>query len=153
MILIPAFAVMFVAPNYTVALIGVGMLALGLPGLLMMHNLLISDVIDEDHVIGGSRREGFFFGMNGAIIRLAFSWQALLTGTIPALTGYVAGADAQPLSAVWGFRFLTAGAPILGLILTVYALTRYPLYGITLETMRSKMLELRGREAQLAAGD
>jgi glycoside/pentoside/hexuronide:cation symporter, GPH family len=143
--MIPGFAVMFFAPDFNVALIGVSLLALGLPGLLMMHNLVISDVIDEDEVIGGQRREGFFFGMNGAIIRLAFSWQALLTGTIPTLTGYNPNLSVQPEAAVWGFRFLTAGAPILGLLVTIYALTRYPLHGTALDTMRTKMLEMHAQ--------
>jgi GPH family glycoside/pentoside/hexuronide:cation symporter len=151
--LIPGLVVMFFAPDFTIGLIGTSLLALGLPGILMMYNLVISDVIDEDEVLNGQRREGFFFGMNGAIIRLAFSWQALLTGPVLIATGYNPALDVQPLSAQWGIRFLIVGLPVLGLLVTLWALSRYPLHGAALDAMREKMLAKHAAAERALAED
>lgn len=138
-ILIPGFLVMMLAPTYLFAVIGACLLALGFPGLLMLYNLVISDVIDEDELIGGTRREGFFFGMNGAVGRLAFVAEAVLIATIPPLTGYNADLAIQPAAAVWGFRILTAGMPILACLIMAYGLSRYPLHGAALTAMREQL--------------
>ncbi len=142
--LIPGLLVLLFAPDYTTALVGTCLMALGLPGLLMLYNLVISEVIDEDELIGGHRREGLFFGMNGAIIRLAFSVEAILITLVLPLTGYVAPgqsgvAPLQPAAAVWGFRLLTAGAPILAALVTVGALRAYPLHGERLIQIRAQV--------------
>jgi GPH family glycoside/pentoside/hexuronide:cation symporter len=154
---IPGLIIVLVASNFTTAIIGTCTLVLGLPGLLMLSDLLISDVIDEDELIVGHRREGMFFGMNGAIIRLAFSAEAILIATILPLTGYIAPSEGvpvpvQPVSAVWGFRFLMAGAPILAVLVTVFALRFYPLYGKRLSEVRAQLDELhRQKEKQLSS--
>ena len=138
-VLIPGLLVMMVAPSFLVALIGSALLTLGLPGLLMLSNIVISDVIDEDEVIHGQRREGFFFGINGALIRLAFSVQAILVFLVFTSTGFDAQAVAQPIAAQWGLRFLLGGTPALAALVTVFALTRFPLHGDALTAMREKL--------------
>ncbi|HEC22033.1 MAG TPA: hypothetical protein ENI95_03840, partial [Chloroflexi bacterium] len=148
----PGLVVMLLASNFTVAIVGTCLLVLGLPGLLMLSDLLIADVIDEDELIAGHRREGMFFGMNGAIIRLAFSAEAILIATILPLTGYVPNLAVQPTSAVWGFRFLMAGAPLLALLVTIYALRHYPLHGERLMEVRARVDELHRQKAAQAAG-
>lgn len=148
---IPGLVIVFFASSFTVGIIGTCVLVLGLPGLLMLSDLLISDVIDEDELIVGCRREGMYFGMNGAIIRLAFSAEALLIATVLPLTGYSAALDVQPVSAVWGFRFLMAGAPIIAILVALFALSRYPLHGQQLMDVRARIDQLH-RERAAAAG-
>lgn len=139
-VLMPGLLVLMLAPSYSVALIAIVMMSLGFPGLLMLYNLVISDIIDEDEVNNGVRREGFFFGMNGVVIRLAYAVQAILSSAILDWTGYVPDQPIQPAAAVWGMRFLQAGVPLLCCLLMAYGLWCYPLHGITLTSMRDKML-------------
>jgi GPH family glycoside/pentoside/hexuronide:cation symporter len=136
---IPGLLIMLLARSFTAGIVGTCVLVLGLPGLLMLYNLLIADVIDEDELNIGHRREGMYFGMNGAIIRLAFSAEGLLIAGFLGLTGYDPALAVQPVSAEWGIRFLMAGAPVLACLVTVFALWRYPLHGERLAAMRAKL--------------
>ena len=47
------------------------MLGIGLSGSLYLKDLIVSDIIDEDEVTTGVRREGAFYGVNAFIMRLA----------------------------------------------------------------------------------
>lgn len=148
---VPGLIVIMLASDFTVGIIGTCLLVLGLPGLLMLSDLLISDVIDEDELVVGYRREGMFFGVNGAIIRLAFSIEAILISTVLPLTGYIAGAAVQPASAVMGFRFLMAGAPLLAVVVTIIALRHYPLHGEQLRAVREQIDRRHAERAAAAA--
>lgn len=134
---IPGLLVVMFSSSFAAGMIGTCLLVLGLPGQLMLSDLLIADVIDEDETIVGYRREGMFFGMNGAIIRLAFSIEGLLFAIVPSLTGYDPSLAVQPESAIWGFRFLIAGAPLLAIGVMIFALRHYPLHGERLLAVRS----------------
>ena len=94
---------------------------LSLAGLLMLTNPLIADMVDEDELNTGARREGLYFGMNGFVIRFAFTIQGIITAVILTTTGYIASSDAvlypeQPQAAVWGIRSMIALFPTLALI-------------------------------------
>jgi GPH family glycoside/pentoside/hexuronide:cation symporter len=150
---IPGLVIVLLASSFTVAIIGTCTLVLGFPGLMMIYDLVVADVIDEDELVVGRRREGMFLGMNGAVIRLAFSVEAVLIATILPLTGYDASLAVQPEMAVLGFRFLMAGAPILALLVTVVALYFYPLHGERLHKVRARVDDLHRHKAARLAGE
>ena len=100
----------------------------------MLPDLLIADVVDADELDTGTRREGMYFGMNGLIIRLAFSLQGIITGTVLTWSGYVAPTPlelypAQPDAALWGIRLMIGGFPALALLLAYWFLRHYALHG------------------------
>jgi GPH family glycoside/pentoside/hexuronide:cation symporter len=137
------------ANNFRSGLIAMAFAGIGFAGLLMLTDLLIADVVDEDELTTGLRREGMFFGMNGFIIRFAYSAQGLILGNMLTFTGYVAPTDlvpnpVQPPSAVMGLRFLMAGVPMLALLLAAAAAYVYPLHGRRLAQVKS---EVAGRHA------
>ena len=138
---IPGLTIMFAAASFQVAILGTSLLVLGLPGLLMLPDLLLADIIDEDELLSGSRREGFYFGMNGAIIRLAFSLQAVIFTFLLNSSGYDPNNATQPDAALFAVRSLMAGAPMLAVLAIIVALMRYPLYGERLQWMRKQLLE------------
>ena len=76
---------------------------------------------------------------NGALIRLAFSVQAILVFVTFTATGFDAQAATQPIAAQWGLRFLLGGTPALAALVTVFALTRFPLHGEALTAMRETL--------------
>lgn len=124
----------FAAKDFFGGLACVLAFGVNLAGLLMLTDLLIADLVDADELATGSRREGLYFGMNGLIIRLAFTIQGGISAAILTATGYVnpsAGVlyPIQPPSAVLGIRWMLAGIPTLALVVAFFLLGRYGLRG------------------------
>jgi len=147
---------MFLARDFYQGAAATALTGLSLAGLLVFPDLLIADVIDEDELNTGARREGMYFGVNGFIIRFAFSIQGLATAAILGLSGYVASTKgvlypAQPASAILGLRVLTAGLPLLASIIVIACLHLYPLHGWRLLHLRQKQAELHPAAATAPA--
>ncbi len=157
MLAIGAFGValipFWVARTLLHGILATSLLGIGLAGLIMLTELLIADVIDEDEVRTGVRREGIYFGINGFAIRLGISIQALVISGVLEWTGYQPGLAAQPATAIWGIRFLMGGVPLLALLLALASVWAYPLHGPRLEQMKRGLEALHGaKAARLAAG-
>lgn len=140
---------MFIANDFSRGVLATSLLGLSLAGLLVYPDLLISDVIDEDEGVTGARREGMYFGINGFIIRFAFTLQGFTTAVILTATRYVSPTagnlfPAQPDSAVLGMRLMVAAMPVLASVLAIWALQRYPLHGARLTEARRRAAALRG---------
>jgi GPH family glycoside/pentoside/hexuronide:cation symporter len=149
-----AFAMLgvFGARDFRQGLAAMSLAGLCLGGLLVTPDLLISDVIDEDETATGRRREGMYFGLNGFIIRFAFTMQGLTTGAILQLTGYVSSTPQvlypqQTPAALLGIRALIALLPVAASVVAIAALQLYPLHGRRYEAMRGTLAALRGRQA------
>ncbi len=127
LLFIPGLLIIMLASDFYTGLIGTTLIAPGLAGFMMLPIVMLTEVIDDDAERVGQRREGIFFGMNGGIVKLAFSFQGMLYALVFAVTGYVAGAEVQSASAVWGIRFMMGGSPILALLLGTWALSKYPI--------------------------
>lgn len=125
---IPGLLIMMLATDFYTGLVGTLLVAPGLAGSMIMPFPVIAEVIDDDaKKEHGYRREGIFFGMNGGIIRLAFSAQGILFALVMSASGYVAGQVIQSPSAVWGIRFMIGGTPIIACLITIFCMWRYPL--------------------------
>jgi GPH family glycoside/pentoside/hexuronide:cation symporter len=127
LLFIPALIFITLSNDFYTGLLGTTLLAPGLAGFMMLPIVMLTDVIDDDARRVGERREGIFFGINGGIVKLAFSVQGILYSAVFAITGYVAGAEVQPDSAIWGIRFMMGISPILAILLGAWALRNYPL--------------------------
>ena len=126
-VFIPGFTIIMLANNFYTGLLGTLLSAPGLAGSMIMPFPVISEVIDDDAARHGYRREGIFFGMNGGIAKLAFSAQGVLFSLAMSISGYQAGSTLQPVSAVWGIRFLIGLTPIIASLILAYCMYRYPL--------------------------
>jgi GPH family glycoside/pentoside/hexuronide:cation symporter len=124
---IPGLLIIALAGDFYTGLLGTTLIAPGLSGFMMLPIVMLTDVIADDVSRTGERREGIFFGINGGIVKLAFSFQGILYSLVFTLTRYDADLAVQPSSAVWGFRFMMGLSPILALLVGAWALTRYPL--------------------------
>ena len=96
----------FLPDDFPSGLATTAFFGLSLAGLLMLTDLLIADLVDADELQTGARREGLYFGMNGFVIRFAFTIQGLITAVVLTSSGYVAATDfnlypEQPATAVW----------------------------------------------------
>jgi len=119
------------------------LLGLGLPGLMLLLDVLISDVIDEDELRSGARREGMYFGVHALFIRLGISFQGLVMGAVLTATGYDPNLAVQPASALWGMRFLMAGVPLVAVALAFLCMVLYPLHGERLAAVKAQVARHR----------
>ncbi len=132
LLFIPGLLTMMLANDFYTGLIGTVLIAPGLAIYQLLPLPMLSEVIDDDARKHGYRREGIFFGMNGGIVKAAFSMQGVFLATVFSISGYVAGATVQSESAIWGIRFLIGGTPILSIIISWLLLWKFP-FGRTVE--------------------
>jgi len=146
-----ALLLFFLPRDFYGGLLVVILFGLGLAGLLMLTDLLIADVVDDDELKTGRRREGMFFGMNGFIIRFAFTLQGVISGTFLELSGYVPPAPGvlypvQPAAAIWGMRLLIGGLPALAALAAFFLLRNYALHGERLRSLQASVAALHAAQ-------
>ena len=130
------------------------LVGLALGGLMIVLDLLLPEVVDADEVRTGLRREGVYYGINGVVIRLSISMQAVAFTLIFARTGFDPALIAQPAAALRGLRLLVSGLPAMGMIIAALALIFYPIHGRARDRVRERSAEIRGhKQALLGRGD
>ncbi|MEW9698873.1 MFS transporter [Paenibacillus sp. SI8] len=122
-----ALSPFFIVTSIASAVIAAVAIGLSLAGLMVLLEVMLSEVIDEDERRTGLRREGMYFGMNGFIVKWGVSLQAVIMGVILESSGYTANAATQPDSAVFGVRLMLSGIPIVALLLAFFCFYLYPL--------------------------
>lgn len=139
----------FVGGLITAALVGIGV-----AGPMLLLDVLLSDVIDEDELRTGVRREGMYFGMNALIVRLGISVQAIISAVVLEMSGYDATLpiEAQPASAIMGMRLLMTVVPIAIVLLALLVWRLYPLHGGYLESVKFQVRKLHEDKAHRAWG-
>lgn len=100
---------------------------MGIAGVLVLIDLLLSEVIDQDERKTGARREGMYFGINGFITRGCMAFQAGIMGVVLEMSGYVANAASQPAAAKLGIRMMISGIPMFVLLLALICFMVYPI--------------------------
>ncbi|MHB1610890.1 MAG: MFS transporter [Sulfobacillus sp.] len=106
------------APDTLWVFSGCLLLGIGLAGFLVLADVLIAEVIDQDAQIHGTRREGLFYGINGFILRLGVSVQALLLYLALHFSHYHANTLGFATTSVrWGLRGLAGVIPLMLLIM------------------------------------
>ncbi len=114
------------ATSLTVILVSTMVLGAGLAGFLTLADVLMAEIIDHDASVAGIRREGVFYGVNGFILRLGVSVQALLLYVVLHSTGYHANSQGYANPAVQdGFRVLVSLIPLLFLVAAFAVIQRF----------------------------
>ncbi len=114
---------------------------------------MVGEVIDEDDLATGERREGIYNGVFMFIRKLAGALGVSMVLGILDLAGYAKsdGDNQQTESARQAIRWLTAVAPAFFLMLGIWLAKGYPLTREVHERIL-RALEERGRSAQGASG-
>lgn len=134
--------------TFTAAWIAMVPLGAALAGMLVLLDVLISDVIDEDEMRSGARREGMYYGVQGFIIRFGVTLQAIVMAQVFTRTGYVPDRINQAPQALAGMHAMLSIIPLASIIIALVALYLYPLHGHRLEGV----VQFRAqRDAELAA--
>ena len=109
------------------ALVGVGV-GVGVGGLLQLLEVMLAQIIDEDAVRTGHRREGAYFGVNGFVVRGSVVLQAVVAAVVLTSSGFDAALeDAQPATVDGGIRLMLAVIPLLFTALAWLCFWIYPI--------------------------
>jgi GPH family glycoside/pentoside/hexuronide:cation symporter len=132
---------LFFAQSLTAVILIAVLMGIALAGLLLMGYVTPADVIDEDEIKTGQRREGMYLGMSGMIITLAYAFSSIVFGWISNIYGYDPLLPAQPASVAHGFRVFVSIPPAIGSLLAILSLVFYPLHGKRLQEIKNTLKE------------
>lgn len=131
------------SPNIYFTYAAAVVLGIGLGGLVLLGDVIMTEVVDEDEVKTGHQRAGMYFGMIGFLITLSGLLVSSVFGLIMPAFGYDTLLDVQPASVDLGFRIFLTVPTSIGFLLAIYLLWLYPLHGSYLqgikETLRNKL--------------
>ncbi|MBT9130701.1 MAG: putative symporter YjmB [candidate division WS2 bacterium] len=130
----------FVSSLYA-GIIAFAFIGIGLGGIIIILDVLLAQIVDEDRLKTGVRREGMYFGANALFIRLGISLQGLILGLVLSRTGYNPELTVQPFLAITGIRLLMSAIPIIALLISLFFIYRYPLHGEKLKTLERQLKE------------
>ncbi len=140
-----AFHFAFLINSPIIALIVLLAAGVGLGGLMLFPTILLSDVVDEDQLQTGQRREGLYAGVSGVIVKMssALSWGVIgLVLTLFQINrDQLSPATLTPLTDL-GLRLLVGLLPVVFVLLGILFLRRYPLAGERLEEVKRKVNEM-----------
>lgn len=126
---------------------GAALVGFSLAGLLVLLDVLLSEVIDEDERVTQVRREGMYFGMNGFVVRWGVSLQAVVMGAVLETSGYEAHLAVQPETVDGGIRLMLSGVPAAALLLAFLCFWLYPIRKSSNHGRSQSVLGPAGRDA------
>lgn len=114
-------------------------------GFWMMYSSIGADVIDYDELENGTRREGAFSACGSYIMKFGFLISMFTSGVILDATGFDAElAGPQGESTLFWMRFLLAAVPVAGILISLYAIARFPLSKAKMKDIRAQLEQRRG---------
>jgi len=127
------------SPNVYFTYAAAIILGIGLGGLVLIGDVIMTEVIDEDEVKTGHQRAGMYFGMSGFVITLSGLLVSTVFGLMMPAFGYDTLLDIQPASVELGFRLFLTVPTSIGFLLAIYLLWLYPLHGKRLKEIKDAL--------------
>jgi GPH family glycoside/pentoside/hexuronide:cation symporter len=140
----------FFISNVLQGFIAMFFMGFGLAGPIFFIDLIIAQVIDDDEIRTGVRREGAYFGTNALFIRLPIILQFIAIGLVFSGTGWSLYTPLPGVDTIFGLRLLVAGFPIVALALAILCLWRYPLHGDRLTENELRLAEIHAKKIKRA---
>jgi GPH family glycoside/pentoside/hexuronide:cation symporter len=112
-------------------------------GITLVRDIVLSDVIDEDELHTGQRREGSYFGVNAFIERLVMVLVGGSSSFVLGLSGYNAELTTQPSTVSMGIRMGMGLLPVVALAIFLVSLKFYPLGKEQVVALRERLETLR----------
>jgi GPH family glycoside/pentoside/hexuronide:cation symporter len=117
------------SPNIYFTYAAAVVLGIGLGGLVLIGDVIMTEVVDEDEVKTGHQRAGMYFGMSGFLITLSGLLVSSVFGLLMPAFGYDTLLETQPASVDMGFRIFLTVPTSIGFLLAIFLLWSYPLHG------------------------
>ncbi|MFO7797558.1 MAG: MFS transporter [Promethearchaeati archaeon] len=113
---------------------------IGLAGSLYAKALIISDIIDEDELNTGTRRDASYFGIYIFFLRIGYIFVFLSINLVFNSVGWKLYVPETITSAqIFGLKLLGSIFPIIALIIVILAMYKYPLHGEYLKSIQRKL--------------
>lgn len=134
------------SPNIIFTYLTAVIVGIGLGGLVLIGDVIMTEVVDEDEVKTGHQRAGMYFGMSGFLITLSGLLVSTVFGLMMPAFGYDTLLEVQPASVEMGFRLFLTIPTSVGFLLAIFLLWLYPLHGKRLKEIQDTLKEKRGDE-------
>ncbi len=118
-------------------------LGIGLGGLVLIGDVIMTEVVDEDEVKTGHQRAGMYFGMSGFLITLSGLLVSSVFGLLMPAFGYDTLLEVQPASVDLGFRIFLTVPTSIGFLFAIFLLWLYPLHGKYLQDIKDILSKKR----------
>lgn len=141
-------ALFFVQPGQTTLVLVLAILAgIGVSLAFLIPWSLLPDVIDDDELKTGQRREGVFYGFFVFLQKLGIAIGLFVQGQVLEWAGYLPAVDGivptQPDSALFAVRVLTSVVPIVFLLLSLIAVAKNPITEAKLKEIQASLAQRR----------
>jgi len=141
--------VLFVNDTLSLALWGL-LTGATIGGVIIGREVIFGDIIDEDEVKSGCRREGCLLGVIVSMEKLSLVIVGVSTAVVLSLIGYVSDLDPlqQPSYVGWGIRLGMLGFQLFYMATTLISLKFYPLTKERCEEISKKLEEVHAEKAK-----
>lgn len=138
----------FYTPNYPyLSIVPVLFLAATISAIWVLIPSMVGDIVDDDELNNGERREGSFASVFSWVLKMAFTLAAALSGPLVELAGFrTAIRHDLPDDVLWNMRMLLVFIPAILIGSSFFFLSRYP---ITNERIRGTREKLEGRRGSV----
>jgi GPH family glycoside/pentoside/hexuronide:cation symporter len=127
------------SPNIYFTYAAAVIVGIGLGGLVLIGDVIMTEVVDEDEVKTGHQRAGMYFGMSGFLITLSGLLVSSVFGFLMPAFGYDTLLDVQPATVNLGFRIFLTVPTSIGFLFAIFLLWLYPLHGDYLKQIRNTL--------------
>ncbi|RTL36344.1 MAG: MFS transporter [Burkholderiales bacterium] len=114
-------------------------------GFWTLYGATIGDVVDYDELQTGQRREGSFSACQSWITKVGIALGVGASGWILQFTGFDSKQAVQTPEAIFWIRLLLSGIPVIGLVLALIAILRFPLTEARMGEIRQRLEATRGQ--------
>lgn len=141
--IITLFPLMFLGPDMEVlAIVVFFFIGLGLSGSFYIIDLVVSDIIDEDEVNTGTRREAGYYGVNAFFLRLAIIVVFLSIGPMFIIADFIEFVPPFTPEFQLTLRILMFVYPTIALIIAIISIYFYPLHGEKLAKIKEDLAKI-----------
>ncbi len=134
--------------SYMFTLVAAIFMGFGFGGMLYFIYLIIADVIDEDELKTGIRREGAFFGVTNFFMRLAMILSILTVGFVFTQVDWEVYTPTGAIGEIVALRMLMYVFPAISLLITLICLYFYPFTKSKVEEIKGKIIELHKEKGE-----
>ncbi|MHA2175554.1 MAG: MFS transporter [Candidatus Hodarchaeales archaeon] len=143
--LIASLPLLFV-DSFDTAMIVVIVMGIGFGGMLYFIYLLFADIVDEDEVNTGYRREGTYLGITNFFMRLAMIFSIVSVSLVFVSTGWEQYAPNPGIDVILGLKVLVVIFPAVAIVLSLICLYFYPYSKSYVENIKQKMHTLHEKK-------
>ena len=118
-----------------------------MPGSFFIIDLVVADIVDEDEIATGMRREAGYYGVNAFVLRFSNVLVILAIGIVFSGTEWGGGYVPNPgIDVIIGLKILMFALPAIALVIAALAIYKYPLHGEKLLKVKEESQKIHNQK-------